>query len=505
MIERNLARNWDRLSLEQQRQLQARKLREFLTTQVYPFSPYYRELFDRHRITPRSIRTLDDLRRIPFTSKADLVPTEQDPSGARKLVLQPDAASIKKHSPLAFQLRLATTRFFHGSRRIVESLGREYRPTSLLFTTGRSAAPMPFALTLYDLEILKEVGGRLLDVLGVDAQQDRGVSLFPYAPHLAFWQVAYCGFARGLLVLNTGGGKAMGTERIIDSISKIRPTMIVGIPGYVYHVLREAREAGVRFPTVKRIVLGGDRATPEMRSRMIELLIGMGATAPTVLSVLGFTEARVCWSECPCEKPSGFHTYPDVGIFECVNPDTGELVPDGEPGELVYTTIDGRGSVVLRYRTGDVLEDGIVSEPCPACRRTVPRLSSRLSRRSSVKDLRLSKIKGTLVNLDQLAAVIADEPGVEEWQIVLKKRNDDPFEVDEVVVCVAPRLGANDREIEASLHRHILQRTELSVNRIEFHPLGDMLERLGMETNLKERRIVDLRTAAPANSPTVAT
>jgi phenylacetate-CoA ligase len=505
MSDTPLVRNWDRLTLAQQRELQLRKLRHFLATQVKPFSPYYRELFERHRVDPRSIRELGDLRRLPFTSKADLVPSESDPSGARKLILQPDAASIRKWSPLAFKARLAATRFFHGSRRIVETLGREYRPTSLLFTTGRSAAPMPFALTLYDLEIMREVGGRLLDVLGVDAQQDRGVSLFPYAPHLAFWQVAYCGFARGLLVLNTGGGRAMGTDRIIDSISKIRPTMIVGIPGYVYHVLREAREAGVRFSSVQRIVLGGDRATPEMRARMIEILSSMGATSPTVLSVLGFTEARVCWAECPAASPTGFHTYPDLGIFECVHPETSEPVRDGEPGELVYTAIEGRGSVVLRYRTGDILEDGIVTEPCPGCRRTVPRLSSRLSRKSSVKDLHLSKIKGTLVNLDQLAAVIADEPGVEEWQIVLRKRNDDPFEVDEVVVCVALRMGANGREVEAALSRHILQRCELTVNRIEIAPLGDLLERLGMETNLKERRIVDLRSAAPADSRPVAT
>ena len=75
-----------------------------------------------------------------------------------------------------------------------------------------------------------------------------------------------------------------------------------------------------------------------------------------------------------------FISIPISGIIEIVDPKTGEPVGEGQPGEIVFTPLDARGTVVLRYRTGDLIEGGLVYEPCPHCGRHLPRLVGRISR-----------------------------------------------------------------------------------------------------------------------------
>ena len=119
--------------------------------------------------------------------------------------------------------------------------------------------------------------------------------------------------------------------------------------------------------------------------------------------------AKLAWSECrppEGEAPSGFHIYPDMGFVEVVDPASGERVPEGQPGEIVFTQLDARGSIVLRYRTGDLIEHGISHAPCPHCGRTCPRLLGRISRICDVHHLKLDKLKGTLVDFNQLEHLI---------------------------------------------------------------------------------------------------
>ena len=113
----------------------------------------------------------------------------------------------------------------------------------------------------------------------------------------------------------------------------------------------------------------------------------------------------MAWSECPFPhgRPSaGYHLYPDLGIIEIINPKTGEVVPNGQPGEIVFTPLDACGSVALRYRTGDFTDGGITMEPCPYCHRMVPRLTGNISRSSEIREMNLDKIKGTLVDFNEL-------------------------------------------------------------------------------------------------------
>ncbi|MEQ8762971.1 MAG: AMP-binding protein [Planctomycetota bacterium] len=490
---RGLSSRWDRLSLPEIRRLQISKLRRFLREQVLPFSPRYRDLFEQHRLDPAILKTPEDLRRIPLTQKSDFLPTAEDPSRYRDIILQPTPETIERHASWSKKLGLGWHALRHGKAATRELVGREYRPTSLIFTTGRSSVPVPFALSLYDIEVLKVAGGRMMDVLEVDPAQDRGVSLFPYAPHLAFWQVVFSGLSKGMLILNTGGGKILGSDGILNAFQRIRPTVIMGIPGYCYHLLRKARRAGMDLSFVRLVALGGELVSPALKSRLVELLKAMGAQSPRVVSVLGFTEARCCWTECPAEESTGFHLYPDLNLVEIVNPETGEPLPDGETGELVYTALDGRGSVLVRYRTGDIVQGGLVHEPCPSCGRTVGRLGTDIQRRSNIKTLATSKVKGTLVNLHDLSTMLGSYRAIEEWQIVICKKDDDPFETDEMELYLSLATTASEDQIREQIEREMMMKHELRFNRIEFLPLNEILDRMGMETKLKEERIVDRR------------
>jgi phenylacetate-coenzyme A ligase PaaK-like adenylate-forming protein len=494
-------RRWDRMSLDEMRAYQGKKLGHFLRTQVVPFSAHYRRVISEAGCDVSGFKRFEDIEKLPFTTKLDLLPTEDNPNRLKEFILAPSEELIRNALPRNEMLKVALKKVMRGGSRLKKDLLAEYSPATLLFTTGRSTGSIPFFLSLYDLELLKVTGRRICEVFELDPGYDRVVSLFPYAPHLAFWQVAYCGFATGVLVLNTGGGRVMGAERIIGAIEKMKPTCVVGMPGYFYHILRTAYEERRDFSFVKKVALGGENVSWALKVKIREILKDMGSADPKVASVLGFTEARQCWTECPGSESTGFHTSPDLAIFEVIDPKTQKPVPDGTTGELIFTGIDGRGSVVLRYRTGDIVEKGIEHGACPGCGRVVPRIHSNIHRDSNMKSLNISKVKGTLVNLNTLAAVMSADSAIEEWQIVIRKRNDDPFETDEVVLYCALKSGTSAADFGNRISRKVAESTELHLNDVLVTDLRDMLERIGMERNVKEERILDLRDKARAAAP----
>ena len=116
--------------------------------------------------------------------------------------------------------------------------------------------------------------------------------------------------------------------------------------------------------------------------------------------------------------------------------------------------------------------------------------------RSNVKDLQLLKVKGTLVNLEDCAVLLSDMPQVEEWQIELRKKDNDPHEVDELVVHLAVKEGCGEDETAAQVQERFKSRIEVAPNRVEFLALEPMLAKIGMETEMKEKRFLDARPQA---------
>lgn len=484
-----LTSQWQHLPKDAILRLQSEKLHSYLRDVVVPSSAYYREMFHRHGLRAESIRSIEDLEQIPFTSKADLVNTPEHPQRAKDFVLVPDQRDLSRRPSTILR---ALTR---GRENVRRELEIEFRPIFMTSTTGRSADPIPFLFTNHDINRLSIAGRRLMEVC--DAKRDfRLLNMFPYAPHLAFWITHYASTEFGVFTVGTGGGKVMGTEGNLRMIQKIKPDVLIGMPTFLYHVLQCAVEEGIRCESIKRLVLGGEKAADGIRRKLRNLAAKLGSANVDVVATYGFTEAKMAWAECPFagdDSSSGYHLYPDMGIFEVVDPKTGTVVSEGEPGELVFTPLDARGTVVLRYRTGDILEGGMVYSPCPHCGRAVPRLLGKISRNSEIKSMQIDKLKGTLVDFNQLEHVLDDAPNVGAWQLEICKLNDDPLELDELVLHVQKLNGVSEERLSRELNNRFLERTEIRPNRILFHEVDEMRRLLGVGTHLKEQKVVDRR------------
>jgi phenylacetate-coenzyme A ligase PaaK-like adenylate-forming protein len=187
------------------RKWQVARLRSYLRDTVLPFSAHYSALFRREGLDSAQIKSADDLRRIPFTTKADFAATAGEPDPVRAFVLQPDKQVLSRRVSTVASVLL------HGRRAVAENFEREFRLIFLTSTTGRSAEPVPFLFTAHDIGNLKLAGLRVMEVSGAQREM-RMVNMFPFAPHLAFWLTHYAGTEFGVFVVSTGGGKTMGTE-----------------------------------------------------------------------------------------------------------------------------------------------------------------------------------------------------------------------------------------------------------------------------------------------------
>lgn len=489
-------KDWDSIRADEARHRQGRMLHNFLKTQVLKYSPFYIDMFKRVGLSADDIRSLDDLHKIPFTSKADIAPSPEEPGKPRQIVLQPDAETYASTIGLGKKLELAKNKLFQG-REFRDQVLDEYLPIFFIATTGRTALPTSFMYTKYDLKLFKEAARRLLVIAGAIREKDFIVNIFPYAPHLAFWMVYQAGIQTGCQMFHTGGGRVLGTEKIMKMIESFKATVVVGIPGYVYHLFSQAAERGLDYSKVRLVVLGAERVTPGYKKRISELLESMGAKNPTIMSTLGFTEARVAWIECPVEnsieESTGYHLYPDLEIFEVVDPDTGEPVGEGESGELAYTCLDWRGSVVLRYRTGDYVRGGITREPCPACGRTCPRMSSDITRLSDRGELKLAKVKGTLVDFNEFFPIMSDINEIHEWQIEIGKRHGDQHGLDEITLNLCLKAGVDEEAVVVRIGQVVKERMELSIENVNFYSQEKISELLEIEVRPKELRIKDTR------------
>lgn len=463
-------------------ELQNSLLQRFVKHQL-PFSPFYRELFKKHDLTWNDFKTTDDLQRIPFISKADLAPTEDDRARPRQFILQPDEHLIKKHASKSMLAKIVWKKLRRQDPKPM--LEHEYKPIHIHFTTGRTALPTPFTYSARDIEVLRESGERLLDVIGVPRDQV-AINGFPYSPHLAFW-LAYNALTKlGMTSVQTGGGKVMGTTKIIDAIERMKASLLMFIPGYAYHLLREAAKQKRDFSNVKYIVFGGERVSQGLREKVRSLLQEMGAQLPQIYATYAMTEGKTAWIQ--CAESTGYHTYPDLEFFELVDKEGNRVE---ENGELVYSALDWRGSVVMRYRTGDLVKR-INYEPCPSCGKTVPQIYPDIQRSSDVKEFHLTKIKGELVNLNNFYPLLSGMKEIDEWQVRLKKKNNDPHDLDEIELAVASKPGVNFEQYKSLLEKQVLNEIGVSAHIVQ-EKTDDLLTKLGMETELKEKRIIDLR------------
>ena len=482
---------WNGKTRDEIRAVQGHLLHQEIKQHLLPFSAHYREQFESLGLTSHHFKTVDDLQKLPFVSKTDLLNTPEQPRRIRDFTLIPDEDVLRKRPEVIFRALTA------GKAAAKRELEREYRPIFMISTTGRSADSVPFLLTRHDIDNLERAGYALCEVLGTKADY-KVINMFPYAPHLGFWQVHYAMINFNTFGVSSGGGKVMGTEGNLKLMEKIRPDSIVGMPTFLYHLLKQALANGLRFENLDAIVLGGEKVPDGMRRKLAALAAELGSPNTRVMATYGFTEARMAWAE--CDSGTGYHLPPDLAYIEIIDPKTGEVQPDGHPGEIVFTALDGRGTALLRYRTGDVIDGGLTYEPCPGCGRTTPRLVGKIGRQSEVKELQLDKVKGTLVDFNTLEHLLDDNDHVGTWQIELRKQNDDPLDLDELILHVQNPNNMDEENLRDELSRTVKNKTGMRPNRIEFHSLEALSKRQGLGEQLKEQRLIDNRPKSGATT-----
>ena len=348
------------------REEQSVKLRQLLD-RVREHSSFYKNKISKAGIRWEDIRSIDDVKHLPFTDKEELRQDE-----ALALCAVPEEEVVRIHSTSG--------------------------------TTGKSVV-IPY--TQQDVEDWADMMVSCLQIAGV-TNKDR----VQVTPGYGLW-TAGIGFQNGCeklgaMVIPMGPGN---TEKQLAMMQDLRATVLIGTASYGLLLAEEAMQRKILDKIhLRRAVFGSERWGDNMRQRMEDIL-GIES-----YDIYGLTEVYGPGIGIDCECHSGIHYFPDYLYFEIINPETGELLPDGQVGELVITTLVKEGMPLIRYRTHDLTY--IKREPCQ-CGRPYPQIGRILGRSDDTV-----KIKGVNVYQGQLEDVIRMTPGLSsEYQMIVNRES----------------------------------------------------------------------------------
>lgn len=417
---------------EQLRELQFERLRAAVN-RVYEHVPFYRDKLTALGLEPGDVRSLDDVRRLPFTTKNDF--REQYPF---RLFAAPMEEVVEIHS-----------------------------------SSGTTGKPVVAGFTRRDLDTWAELVCRIAVMAGVRAG-DIGQVSFGYGMFTGGFGLHYGLQRAGAAVVPISAGN---TARQLQFMQDFGATVLVATPSYALYLAEAIQKSGTPEAFKLRLGMFGAEACSEEMRRQIESRISMRAT-----DNYGLTEVIGPGISGECECRSGMHVAEDHFLVEVVDPVTDEPVAEGETGELVFTSMTRECSPVLRYRTRDLCS--LTTEPC-ACGRTLARMGKVVGRTDD-----MFIISGVNVFPSAVERVLFAIEGIEPYyQIVLERKGAmDTFEV-QVEVTEAmfngwmDDLRAFEKKVTEQLRSALLVRPKVKL--VE----PGTLER----TEGKAKRVVDRR------------
>ncbi len=337
--------------------------------------PYYREKMEEKGLTPDDIKSIEDLYKLPFLSKADL--RDAYPYGLLT-------------APLSDCVRIQST---SG-------------------TTGKRVVAF---YTQNDVDIWEDCCARAITAAGGTkddvVQVAYGYGLFTGGPGLNGGS-----HKAGCLTLPMSSGN---TERQIQFMQDLGSTILCCTPSYAAYIGETMHEMGLSPADIKLKagIFGAEPWTEEMR-RQIEKSLGIKA-----YDIYGLTETSGPGVAFECEEQSGMHINEDNFIAEIIDPDTGEVLPEGSKGELVFTSITKEAFPLLRYRTRDIC---ILSRKKCSCGRTLIKMTKPMGRSDD-----MLIIKGVNVFPSQIETVlIKDFKATPNYQIIVDRvGTTDTFEI----------------------------------------------------------------------------
>ena len=356
----------DFLTTTELRRIQLHRLQAVVSAS-YEHVPLTRQRMQERGLKPEHIRTLSDAALLPFMQKTDLRDTY--PYG---LFARPMSDVVRLHA-----------------------------------SSGTTGKPIVVGYTRDDLHVWSSVMARTLSAAGLGAH-DVIQNAFGYGLFTGGLGAHYGAEALGATVIPISGGN---TERQIMVMQDFGVTAICSTPSYFLHLMESIEAVGTGFRGLKLRtgVFGAEPWTDAMRAHIQERA-GIKA-----YDIYGLTELIGPGVATECCQQSGLHVFEDHFLMEIVDPDTGRVLPDGEEGELVLTTLSKQAMPVIRFRTHDIT--AIFPEPC-ACGRTLRRIR-RISHRSD--DMMI--IRGVNVFPSQIeAALLKVDQALPHYQIVLSRK-----------------------------------------------------------------------------------
>lgn len=346
--------------------VQLRRLRATIE-RVYNSVPFYVKKFKEAGLKPEDIQSLDDLKRIPFTEKQDL--RDNYPYGMFAVPME-DIVRIHASSG----------------------------------TTGQATV---VGYTAKDVDTWAELMARSLAAGGA-TRGDIIHNAYGYGLFTGGLGVHYGAEKLGASVIPVSGGN---TKRQIVIMKDFGPTILTATPSYALHLAEVAEEAGVSFEDLKFKygIFGAEPWSEKMREEIEKKLNLVAVDIYGLSEVIGPGVAIECY-----EAKQGLHIFEDHFIPEIIDPNSGEVLPLGETGELVFTSITKEAFPIIRYRTRDITS--LNPEPC-VCGRTHIRMN-RVSGRSD--DMLI--IRGVNVFPSQIESILMEMKGVEpHYQIVVDR------------------------------------------------------------------------------------
>ena len=342
---------------EQLRELQLNRLKK--TIRIAAHSPYYKKVFSEYGITEDSIQTLEDIRKIPFTTKADM--RANYPFGLVAGNMREDGVRI------------------HSS-------------------SGTTGTPTVIVHSQHDLDSWANLIARCLYTVGIRKtdvfQNSSGYGMFTGG--LGF---QYGAERLGALTVPAAAGNS---KRQIKFITDFKTTALHAIPSYAIRLAEVFVSEGIdpTSTSLRTLVIGAEPHTDEQRKK-IERLLGVKA-----YNSFGMTEMNGPVVAFECTEQNGMHIWEDCYLIEIINPETGEPVPDGEIGEMVLTTLDREMMPLLRYRTRDLTRILPGECPCGRTHRRIDRIKGRSDDMFIIKGVNIfpMQVEKILVQYPQLGS-----------------------------------------------------------------------------------------------------
>ncbi|MFH1869242.1 MAG: phenylacetate--CoA ligase PaaK [Pseudomonadota bacterium] len=401
---------------------------------AYDNVPHYRKKYDAAGVHPNDLKQLSDLAKFPFTTKLDLRDTY--PYG---MFATPMRDVVRVHA----------------------SSGTTGKPTVVGYTAG-------------DIAMWAQLMARSLRAAGCSAD-DIILNSYGYGLFTGGLGAHYGGECLGATVIPMSGGQ---TEKQVQLIQDFKPTVIMATPSYVLTIADEMIKQGInpRETSLRVGVFGAEPWTNEMR-REIEERLNIQA-----IDIYGLSEVMGPGVACECaETKDGPTIWEDHFYPEIINPETGEVLPDGEMGELVFTSLSKQALPILRYRTRDL------TRLLPGTARTMRRME-KITGRSD--DMLI--IRGVNVFPTQIEEILLKNPNLcAQYQLQVSREG----HLDQLDVYVEVRADLSDsigearrREIGADVKHHVKALVGVSA---DVHVVEtDKVERTLVG---KARRVIDRR------------